>query len=62
MRGRQSYFEKNRDTEKTNLLETKRNKFLQSYIAKVREEKGVKIKYDLFLKLTSDITSRFTGE
>jgi peptidyl-prolyl cis-trans isomerase D len=55
-------FEKNRDTEKTNLLETKRNKFLQSYIAKVREEKGVKIKYDLFLKLTSDITSRFTGE
>ncbi len=44
------------------LLETKRNKFLQSYLAKIREDKGVKIKYDLYLKLTSQTTARYTGE
>jgi len=52
-------FEKNIDTEKNNFLETKKNIFFQSYLSKLREEKGVKIKYDLFLKINSDILSRF---
>ena len=51
--------EKNKKTEKETLLETKRNKFFQSYLTKTREEKGVKIKYDLFLKINSDILSRY---
>jgi len=52
-------FEKNIDTEKNNFLETKKNIFFQSHLSKLREEKGVKIKYDLFLKINSDILSRF---
>ena len=51
--------EKNKKTEKENLLETKKNKFFQSYLTKTREEKGVKIKYDLFLKINSDVLSRY---
>ena len=54
-------FEKDRESEKNNLLDTKRNKFLFSYLAKLREEKGVKVRYDLFLKLNSDFLSRFEG-
>jgi len=52
-------FEKIKDTERKNLLETKKNIFFQSYLSKLREEKGVKIKYDLFLRINSDILSRF---
>jgi len=55
-------FEKNKKEEKKNLLEAERNKFLASYLQKLRNEKGVKIKYDLFIKLNSDILSRFEGE
>ncbi len=55
-------FEKNRDEEKKNLLETKKNKFLASYLHKLRNEKGVQIKYDLFIKVNSDVLSRFEGE
>ncbi len=55
-------FEKNRDSEMKTLLDGKRNKFLQSYMAKMREDKGVKIRYDLYLKLTSELTTRYTGE
>lgn len=55
-------FEKNKKTEKENLLAIKKNKFLHSYLAKIREEKGVKIKYDLFLKVNSDVLSRFEEE
>ncbi|MGB8953094.1 MAG: SurA N-terminal domain-containing protein [Candidatus Aminicenantales bacterium] len=54
--------EKDKDAQKDKLLETKKNKFLQSYLAKLREEKGVKIKYDVFLKVTSDILSRYEEE
>lgn len=52
-------FEKNKNTEKENLLEVKKNKFLHSYLVKIREKKGVKIKYNVFLKVNSDILSRF---
>jgi len=53
-------FEKNKETERNKLLETKKNKFLQSFLAKLREEKGVKINYNLFLKLNSDLLSRYS--
>jgi peptidyl-prolyl cis-trans isomerase D len=55
-------FEKEKDAEKNNLLEAKKNKFLQSYLAKIRTDKGVKINYDLFLKVTSEILSRYETE
>lgn len=55
-------FEKNKKEEKENLLEAKKNRFLQSYLNKLRNDKGVKIKYDLFLKINSDILSRFEGK
>lgn len=55
-------FEKEKETEKETYLETKKNKFFSSYIAKLQEEKDVKIRYDLFLKTNSDVLSRFGGE
>ncbi len=55
-------FEKEKKTETENLLETKKNRFFASYLSKMREEKEVKIRYDLFLKTNSDILSRFSGE
>ncbi len=58
----QDDFEKDKDEERENLLEVKRNKFFQSYILKIREEHEVKIKYDLFLQINSDVLSRFAGE
>ena len=58
----QEDFEKDKETEKENLLGAKKNKFFQSYMFKLREEKKVKIKYDLFLKINSDVLSRYGGE
>jgi len=55
-------FEKEKETETNNLLEQKRNQFLQSYLAKLRTDEGVKVKYDLFVKLTSDVLSRYESE
>ncbi len=54
--------EKDKETEKESLLEAKRNKFFLSYMTKLREEYEVKIEYDLFLKISSDVLSRFEGE
>ena len=54
-------FEKNKKEEKGKLLERKRNSFLNSYVMKLWEEKRVKIKYNLFIKVNSDILSRFGG-
>ena len=54
--------EKDKETEKQNLLEEKRNKFFLSYITKLREEYRVEIKYDIFLKISSDVLARFEGE
>ena len=55
-------FEQEKKTETENLLETKKNRFFASYLSKLREEKEVKIRYDLFLKTNSDILSRFSAE
>lgn len=58
----QEDFEKDKEEERENLLEAKRNKFFQSYMLKIREEREVKIKYDLFLQINTDVLSRFAGE
>lgn len=58
----QEDFEKDKENERKNLLELKKNKFFQSYMMKMREEKGVKINYDLFLKINSEILSKFSEE
>jgi peptidyl-prolyl cis-trans isomerase D len=55
-------FDKVKDTEKETLLEQKRNEFLQSYLARVREDKKVRINYELFQRLTTDVLSRYGGE
>ena len=55
-------FEEEKETYRENFLEMKKNKFFSSYMARLREEKEVKIKYDLFLKVNSDVLSRFGGE
>jgi peptidyl-prolyl cis-trans isomerase D len=54
--------QKNLDSERENFLETKKNKFFISGMSKLREEKGVKIRYDIFLKINSDILARFGGQ
>jgi peptidyl-prolyl cis-trans isomerase D len=53
-------FEKVRTTERENLAEQEKNKFLQSYLAKAREEKKVRINEDTYLRLTNDVLSRYT--
>jgi parvulin-like peptidyl-prolyl isomerase len=55
-------FDKEKETETSTFLETRKNKFLQAYLAKLRTEKGVKIKYDQFLQITSDVLSRYETE
>ncbi|MBN2245794.1 MAG: peptidyl-prolyl cis-trans isomerase [Candidatus Aminicenantes bacterium] len=45
--------------EKQSLLEEKKNKFFTSFLNKYQEEKGVKIKYDLFMQINEDVLSRF---
>lgn len=45
--------------ERDNLLNVERNKFFQSYYYRMRELKGIKPNYELFLRLNSDILSRF---
>ncbi len=54
--------EKEKETEKQSLLEAKRNKFFVSYMTKLREEYKVKIMYDLFLKISSDVLAQYEGE
>jgi parvulin-like peptidyl-prolyl isomerase len=53
-------FDKVKATERDTLLEQEKNKFLQSYIAKARGEKKVRINYDSFLRINNDVMSRFT--
>lgn len=55
-------FEEEKESFRENYLEMKKNKFFSSYMARLREEKQVRIKYDLFLKINSDVLSRFGGE
>ena len=54
-------FEKNIEQERENLLESRRSRFLQSYLNQLREEKKVRINYELFMQINSDILSRFEG-
>jgi peptidyl-prolyl cis-trans isomerase D len=53
-------FEKVKATERDTLLGEKKNKFLQSYLAKAREVKKVKINYEAYQRLTEDVLSRYT--
>lgn len=55
-------FEKNLETEKASLLEQKKNRFLQSYLEKLRKEMSVKVNYDLFTQVNNDVLSRFEGK
>lgn len=55
-------FEKNRKEEREKFLEMKKNKFFLSYLSDMRKKKDVKIKYDLFLKINTDILSRYGEE
>lgn len=56
-------FDKNKETEMNNLLETKKNKFLQAYLEKLKQEKNVKVNYNLFMQVNSDVLSRYeSGE
>ncbi len=52
-------FEKNKETEINNLLETKKNKFLQAYLDKLRNEKQVRVNYNLFMQVNNDVLARF---
>jgi len=55
----QADFAKVKDKEMNTLLTDKSNKFLSSYLVKLREEKGVKVNYNVFLQVQTDILSRF---
>jgi peptidyl-prolyl cis-trans isomerase D len=52
-------FEKNKETEINNLLETKKNRFLQAYLDKLRDEKQVRVNYNLFMQVNNDVLARF---
>ena len=53
-------FEKVKATERETLLAEKENRFLQSYLAKAREEKKVRINSQAFQRLSEDVLSRYT--
>jgi peptidyl-prolyl cis-trans isomerase D len=53
-------FDKVKATERETLLGEKKNRFLQSYIAKAREDKKVRIDYGTFQRLSEDVLSRYT--
>ena len=55
-------FEKNIDTERDSVLEQKKNRFLQAYLEKLRNEMNVKVNYELFTQVNNDILSRFEGK
>jgi parvulin-like peptidyl-prolyl isomerase len=52
-------FDKEKDTQTKTLLEQKRNQFLQAYLAKLRAEKDVKVRYDMFLQATQDVLNKY---
>ena len=53
-------FEKVKATERDTLVEEKKNKFLQSYMAKAREDMKVRVDAAAFQRLSEDIISRYT--
>ncbi len=54
-------FDKTKDAERQTLLEQKKNEFLQSYLAGVRDERKVRINYDLFQRMTNEVLARYGG-
>lgn len=54
-------FEDKKKEERAATLENKKNKFFLSFMTKAREDLDVKIKYDMFLRINSDVLSRFGG-
>jgi peptidyl-prolyl cis-trans isomerase D len=55
-------FEEKKKAERETTLENKRSKFFLSFMNKAREDLGVKIKYDMFLRINADVLSRFGGQ
>jgi peptidyl-prolyl cis-trans isomerase D len=53
-------FEKVKAAERDTLLEEKKNKFLQSYLAMARETKNVRINAEAYQRLTEDVLARYT--
>jgi peptidyl-prolyl cis-trans isomerase D len=54
-------FEKNLETERNTLLESKKNRFLQAYLEKLREDMKVKVNYSLFTQVNNEILARYEG-
>jgi len=55
-------YDKNKDAERTALLESQKSKFLQSYLVMARDARNVDINNDLFMTITTDVLNRFAGE
>jgi peptidyl-prolyl cis-trans isomerase D len=55
-------FDKNIETERNSLLEQKKNRFLQSYLEKLRNDMAVKVNYELFTQVNNDVLGRFEGK
>jgi peptidyl-prolyl cis-trans isomerase D len=55
-------FEKNKKEEREKFLDMKKNKFFLSYLSNMRKVKRVRIKYDVFLKINTDVLSRYGEE
>ncbi len=53
-------FDKVKATERDTLLGEKKNKFLQSYLAKAQEEKKVRVNTEAFQRITEEVLSRYT--
>ncbi len=51
--------EANKDAERETILEAEKNNFFQSYLTKMRENKGINIKYDLFFQISTEVISRY---
>ena len=52
-------FDKEKDTQTKTLIEQKRNQYLQAYLAKLRADKDVKVRYDLFQQATQDVLNKY---
>ncbi|MBM3293310.1 MAG: hypothetical protein FJY82_02170 [Candidatus Aminicenantes bacterium] len=57
--GTEEEFAAEKEAETASLLDLKKNRFLQAYLAKRRVEKNVKVDYRPFLAVTQDILSRY---
>ncbi len=56
-------FEKEKADQTKTLAEQKRNQYLQAYLSKLRADRNVKVRYDLFLQATQDVLNRYdTGK